>query len=271
VASAVQFPPTAQRRALRVAYCFFRTADDLVDVHGYAPDQLRAWCAEALRPASEQTDPVLLAWADLRNRYTINADLVRDLLAGIALDAEQRRFETRSDLESYCYQVASTAGLMITPIVGLQPGVTFAQAAPLAVKLGLALQLTNILRDVREDFEHGRLYLPLNDLAEAGVSETDLPQAAGNVRVRALVRALARLADGYYCEAWPGIKMLAAPANWAVGLGAAVYRAYLGAIRRQGYDVIAQRPRPSAAMRGYALVTGIRAMIRGTLSPLDLD
>src|SRR5579883_1747940 len=112
----------------------------------------------------------LRAWTDTQARYHIPHGYVTQLIEGIARDLRQQRYATFSDLTGYCYGVASTVGLMVMHIINFQG----AAALPYAVKLGIALQLTNILRDVGEDWQTGRLYLPLDELAQFGLCEDDI-------------------------------------------------------------------------------------------------
>ncbi len=247
--------PPDQRTALRVAYCFFRTVDDLADSGQCTPETLQDLCRQALRPAAEQVDPVLAAWADVRERYAVNAQYITELLDGIAADLTPRRFETLDELWSYCYHVASTAGLMIVPIIGLKPGISFETAAPYAVKLGIAAQFTNILRDIDEDLQHNRLYLPLAELARFGLTESDLRSRLVDDRFKHLMKRLIAANRTLYSEAWPGVGMLSSYGRWAVGLGSIVYRAILDEIERLDYNVLNRRARPGRLARLGVLLT----------------
>jgi len=142
-----QLLPAEKRLAIRALYAFCRTSDDLVD----QPDQdatqaLAAWVAQVHAPSPPADNAVLLAWHDTLERYHVPRSLPDELLAGIAMDLTVSRYATFDDLWLYCYRVASVVGLISMHIIGYREG-----ASPFAIKLGVALQLTNILRDVGED------------------------------------------------------------------------------------------------------------------------
>ncbi len=247
--------PPEQRTALRVAYCFFRTIDDLVDSGHCTPEILQELSRQVMRPGEEQTDPVLAAWADVRERFAVNPQYVTELLGGIASDLAPQRFETFDELWHYCYCVASTAGLMIVPIIGLKSGVSFEAAAPYAIKLGMALQFTNILRDIDEDLQQNRLYLPLAELTRLGLTESDLRARLVDDRYKHLMKRLIDVNRTLYSEALPGVGMLSTHGRWAVGLGAVVYRAILDEIERVNYDVLTRRASPGRLARLGVLLT----------------
>src|SRR5690606_11050910 len=144
--------------------------------------------------------PVVIAWTDARMRYGIPQTYAEQLIEGVAQDLNRSRYRTFDQLSVYCYSVASTVGLMSMHIIGF----VGLDAIPYAVKLGVALQLTNILRDVREDWESGRLYLPQEELDAYGLGEEDV--AAGQVdgRCRAFMRYQIARNRQLYEEAWPG-------------------------------------------------------------------
>ncbi len=200
--------PPDQRTALRVAYCFFRTIDDLVDSGHCTPETLQELRRQVIQSAEEQTDPVLAAWVDVRERYAVNPQYITELLDGIESDLLPQRFETLDELWRYCYCVASTAGLMTVPIIGLKSGVSFETAAPYAIKLGMALQFTNILRDVGEDLQQNRLYLPLAELTRLGLTQADLRARHVDDRFKHLMKRLITINRTLYSETWPGLGML---------------------------------------------------------------
>jgi len=137
---------------------------------------LAAWRERALAPHPPDDDPVALAWADTRACYRIPLRYAEQLIEGVAADLGAVRYATFDDLAAYCYGVASTVGLMSMHIIGFSGP----EAIPYAVKLGVALQLTNILRDVAEDWRMGRLYLPLDELAAYGLGEGDIARLAAH-------------------------------------------------------------------------------------------
>jgi phytoene synthase len=192
-------------------------------------------------PPPGECAPVVLAWADTRRRFGIPQALADELLAGVGMDIGIARYATWADLWIYCYRVASTVGQMSMHITGA----VHPQAANYAIRLGIALQLTNILRDVGEDARQGRIYLPLADLARFGCPPADLFAGRVSDRFVALMRFEIARARALYTQAWPGIAMLAPDSRLAVAAAAAVYRAILDRIEAQNYDVFSQRARVS--------------------------
>lgn len=237
--------PPAKRRAARALYAFCRVTDDLVDEIPAAARQdlgavrtsLEEWRKRALSPNAYIEDPVIAAWTDTRIRYHIPQRYAEQLVAGVAYDLAHYRYQTFEELSAYCYGVASTVGLMSMCIIGFEGQ----QAIAYAVKLGVALQMTNILRDVGEDWKSGRLYLPQEELAEYGLSEADI--AAGRVdnRWRAFMRFQIARNRQIYDEAWPGIALLNADGRFSIAAAAELYRGILDDIEAHDYDVFSRR------------------------------
>lgn len=241
--------PREKRRSVRALYAFCRKSDDIVDkppIGRRDPDAVRdalaAWKARSLSHTADAKDPVALAWTDARRLHGIPHRYAEQLIQGVARDITEKRYQTFADLTSYCYGVAATVGLMSMHIIGFS-GV---EAIPYALKLGVALQLTNILRDVGEDWEDGRLYLPLEDLGRFGLDEMDV--AAGKVddRWRAFMRYQIGRTRQLYDEAWPGIGLLHADGRFAIGAAAELYRAILADIEAHDYDVFSRRAHVNA-------------------------
>jgi phytoene synthase len=182
-------------------------------------------------------DPVPLAWADAQTRYGIPRGYADQLIDGITRDLRQNRYESFGELTEYCYGVASTVGLMAMHIIGFRDE----RALPYAVKLGIALQLTNILRDVGEDWRAGRLYLPLDELADFGLSEASVAESRIDDNWRSFMRFQISRARRLYDEAQDGIAMLDPDGRFAIAAAAGLYRAILEQIEANGYDVISQR------------------------------
>jgi phytoene synthase len=238
--------PSSARRAIRALYAFCRATDDLVDRTEATLAQVEAWRAASALPAHAQRQPILLAWALIRERYGVDARFQDELIDGVALDLRRQRYTTWADLERYCYLVASTVGLLSMPIIGLAPGVRFEQAAPYAIRLGIALQLTNILRDVGEDAAQGRVYFPQADLARFGLTVGDILSGVFDERFRALMRYEIARARELYASALPGIALLAPAARPAVGAAALLYRAILDRIEALGCQVYTLRASTSS-------------------------
>ena len=166
MASALLSPE--KRNAVRALYAFCRTTDDIVDNASSVNDNdLLAWRDQSLGICPRFNDPVSIAWANTRQQYRIPACFALQLIDGVSLDMHTHRYEHFESLADYCYGVASTVGLMSMHIIGFSNE----KAIRYAVKLGVALQLTNILRDIAEDYRRGRIYLPQDELNCFGITE----------------------------------------------------------------------------------------------------
>ena len=241
--------PREARRAVRALYAFCRATDDLVDRQGATSADVARWRAAVNRPAEEQADPVLLAWALTRARFGVDRRHEAELIDGVAQDLSRVRYATWAELERYCYLVASTVGLLAMPILGLARGARLEEAAPFAIQLGVALQLTNILRDVGEDAAHGRVYLPESDLARFGLTDADILCGTHDARFIALMQFEIARARQLYEAALPGVALLSPAARPAVGAAALLYKAILNRIESLGYQVHSQRASTSARQK----------------------
>ena len=238
--------PAAKRNSVMALYAFCRLSDDLVDEADEQGDRrtamskaridLDSW-ARLCADGSDKEHPVVQAWCDTRSRFDIPRELPEELLAGIRMDLSIDRYETWDDLWVYCYRVASTVGLMSMYITGTDT----MEAVPYAVQLGVALQLTNILRDVGEDAASGRIYLPAEDMARFGYTEEMLLSGVMNRNFVELMRFEIARAQELYELAWPGIAMLPADSRPAVAAAATVYRGILRKIVEHRYDVFGNR------------------------------
>jgi len=236
--------PGAKRRAARALYAFCRRSDDLVDRsqagEAHIAKELQLWRNRALgggQISKEQgnSDPealTLLAWTDTRHRYRIPQLYAEQLIQGIAADLGKVRYQTFDQLAQYCYGVASTVGLMSMHIIGF----TGPEAIPYAIRLGVALQLTNILRDVGEDWRNGRFYLPLEELAAYHLTEDDIARGQVDDRWRTFMRFQLARARRLYEESWPGVEMLNQDGRFAIGAAAYLYRGILDEIEKLDYD-----------------------------------
>jgi phytoene synthase len=231
--------PEEKRLAVHALYAFCRTIDDIVDetsADGRQHD-LNRWRRIVRTLQAPDDDPVALAWVDTINRYHIPTQYAQQLLDGVNRDLTQTRYQTFDDLATYCYGVASTVGLMSMYIVGFRSK----EAVSYAIRLGVALQMTNILRDVGEDFRNGRIYLPQDELSRFGLCESDL--AAGTVtdNWRAFMRFQIERTRRLYAEAWPGVKMLESDGQFSIGAAATFYSGILDDIEAHDYDVFSRR------------------------------
>jgi phytoene synthase len=183
-----------------------------------------------------------VAWTDTRTRYGIPQRYAEQLIDGLARDLHQTRYTTFPDLATYAYGVASTVGLMSMHITGFSGP----EAIPYAVKLGVALQLTNILRDVGEDWQNGRVYLPQDELEAFGLTEADLASGRMDDRWQAFLRFQIDRNRQLYAEAWPGIALLDPDGKLAIAAAARFYEAILDDIEANDYDVFKRRAHVSA-------------------------
>jgi len=238
--------PKPKRQALCAVYAFMRRCDDITDDTSLPlrdrREKLETWLNDFHRVlAGQPTDePVLLALADTQRKYRIPIELLNQLAYGTGMDVQEQgsseltvQYKTFDDLYVYCYRVASVVGLVCIRVFGYRdPG-----AEPLAERLGLAFQLTNIIRDVREDAEMGRVYIPQEDLANYGISPTEFRTATDAARFRTLLAMEADRAREYYSsgdELIPLIDEDSQPALWVL---ATIYRRLLDKIAAQQYDV----------------------------------
>ena len=237
--------PSAARRAIRSLYAFCRSSDDLVDCSNTTAQDLDAWRTEVNLPSALQRNPLLYTWATVREEYPIDRRYERELLDGIAMDLNVSVYRTWEELRTYCYLVASTVGLLSMPVIGNAKGVRFEQAAPFAIQLGIALQLTNILRDVGEDAARGRVYLPEEDLTAFGLTRADILNQVNDQRFTNLMKFEIGRARSLYAEALPGISLLHPGARPAVGAAALIYEAILQEIEAIDYRVFEKRAHTS--------------------------
>jgi 15-cis-phytoene synthase len=248
VASALLFG--ARRRAAFALYAFCRRLDDVVDTGPAAGLAGRLRLARAVvaslyqgaaaPPAALPLWPPaeLAALADTIARFHIPEGPFQDLLSGMEMDVRGVRYRRFAELDRYCYCVAGTVGLMLCPVLGY----SHPAALPAAADLGRAMQLTNILRDVKEDAARGRVYLPSEELSAFGLEEADLRRGQVDERLRAFLRWQIARARAYYARAALGVRYLKGfGTRRMVRLMGALYGGILLAIEAQGYDVFSAR------------------------------
>ncbi|PSN19869.1 phytoene synthase [filamentous cyanobacterium CCP5] len=243
-----------KRRAIWAIYVWCRRTDELVDgpqSQNTNESTLDRWEAhlESIF-AGNPIDDVDLAMVDTLERFPLDMQPFRDMIAGQRMDLHRSRYETFSELELYCYRVAGTVGLMSTTVMGVDSSQYTApwhcpqlQQAPIeeAIALGIANQLTNILRDVGEDVRRGRIYLPLEDLERFNYTETDLIQGVIDSRWRDLMQFQIQRARTFYRVAEKGIGRLSEDARWPVWSALILYRKILEVIEENQYDVFNRR------------------------------
>ena len=253
----IRLLPPAKRRGLAVIYAFARRIDDIGDgtLPGQRADMPAGEKIAALEQAREAVlhlsqpdgdDPVLLALADVKRNFPVPMEAFGELIDGCVADVRGTHYETFEDLHYYCRCVAGSIGRLSLGIFGTRHDL--AEAARLADSLGVALQLTNILRDIREDHQNGRIYLPAEDLVKFEV-DLDAPNPAQFTR---LVEFEAERARDWYATGWQLLPMLDRRSAACTGAMAGIYRQLLERIAAQ----------PGAVLNGrVSLSTGEKAMV----------
>ncbi|MGA8531646.1 MAG: phytoene/squalene synthase family protein [Acidobacteriaceae bacterium] len=275
--------PRHKRDAICAVYAFMRHADDVSDDESRTRAQRRAdldaWLDFWHRAAAgaHTTDPVFLALADTRLRFSIPMDLLDQLVHGTAMDldnalneiayeeAQEARpwdtYATFEDLRRYCYYVASVVGLVCIRIFGYSDP----RAEKLAEDTGIAFQLTNILRDVREDAERGRIYLPLEDLDRHNVRIQELAALRDGSHMtlnqRELLEGIARRAEDYYASGRQLLPLISADARPALWVLITIYHRLLRRIEHRGFDVFSERV-------SVPLTTRLGILLRGLIQIL---
>ncbi len=237
------FLPPPRRAAMYAVYAFCREVDDIVDSGLPIPeaaDRLEGWRQELQRAfAGQPTHPITQELAHYRRLFDLPTQPFYDILAGMAMDLQNCRYQTLADLELYCYRVAVTVGLIAIRIFihGQEPDSwEEGREQRFARQLGLALQWTNMVRDVAEDARMGRIYLPQQWLAEGGVVEGDIVGQCWTPALGGVLRRLGDLAEAYYREA---DALIVSPQERRVLMPAlfmgALYRSCLNRLREQDF------------------------------------
>jgi 15-cis-phytoene synthase len=258
----------AKRRAIIAVWDFCRAIDDTVDdatVDSEAQrveafDALAAWRKEidaVFTPGVAPATPQGRSLQPLARLFRLPRRPLEDLIDGVSMDVGYRRYRTFNELYQYCYKVASTVGLICVEIFGCRE----AASRDYAVDLGIALQLTNILRDVKTDLDRGRLYIPLDDLTRFNVTEDMLRCAHRDEAVTALLRHQAARAREYYQRASRGLPRDDARRLVAAEIMSAIYRAILDEIELRDFDVFSEVVRiPNSQRLSIAFRTWVRIM-----------
>lgn len=231
--------PRERRWATFALYGFCRYADNLIDnPRRRSIEELRTEIESVLIElkiayrTQESEHPILRPFILSAHRFGIPAEYPIELLKGVQMDLEKTRYETFDELYLFCYRVAGVVGLMMTHVLGYKDEAAFQYAE----KLGVAMQLTNIIRDIKEDKEMGRIYLPLEELRQFGVKEQDILRENMSENLRQLLKFSTERAYQYYHEANPGIPMLANESQFAIYAASKIYRAILLKFERQDYN-----------------------------------
>jgi 15-cis-phytoene synthase len=244
----IRLLPSSKRQGLAVIYAFARRIDDIGD--GTMPPEDKIVALEAARAqvldltAPPADDPVLIALADVQRNFPVPMPAFGELIDGCVADVRGHTYQTFEDLHWYCRCVAGSIGRLSLGIfgTGADPG----QAAGLADSLGVALQLTNILRDIREDYGNGRVYLPAEDLAKFDCDPATLGQPAPPPGFTRLVEFEAERARDWYATGWKLMAMLDRRSAACTGAMAGIYRCLLDRITAD----------PAAVLRGRVSLSG---------------
>ena len=231
--------PEDRRNAMCAMYAFMRYCDDLSDEPGANTAAIEGWrqAMEHALAGSPEENPVWPAFLDTVARYKIPHQYFRDMIAGVASDLEPRTIQTFDELYAYCYRVASVVGLVTVHIFGF----TTPDALPLAEKCGIAFQLTNILRDVKEDSELGRVYFPAEELARYRLTREDLQTGHRSERFCDFMEFQIARARQYYRESEPLVEMVDREAKASLRAMIAIYSGLLERIAESPGDVLARR------------------------------
>jgi len=274
----IRLLPPAKRRGLAVIYAFARRIDDIGD--GTLPAGQKIADLEQARQAvlnlngNSYDDPVLLALADVKRSFPVPMEAFGELIEGCVADVRGTRYETFEDLHYYCRCVAGSIGRLSLGIFGT--GHDLDEAARLADSLGVALQLTNILRDIREDHQNGRIYLPAEDLAKfdvdpaclGGTTPPDPPAHGGAARppipsgFTRLVEFEAERARDWYATGWQLLPMLDRRSAACTGAMAGIYRQLLEQIAAQPGAVLNRRVSLSTGEKAMVAVRALAGRIR---------
>lgn len=228
-----------KREAMNTVYAFCRKTDDIVD-DGNEPDELKY---EKLRKWRNEFEKALRGNSEIQllnrlvvyiQQFNIPLDPFFELIAGVEMDLQRKRFLTFDDLSNYCYLVASTVGLMCIEIFGYKNSST----KDYAVNLGKAMQLTNILRDVKKDYENGRIYLPLNDMQMFNYSEEDLKNKIYNPHFYNLMKFQAERAQYFFNKANESLQLEDKRSLFAARAMQHIYYRLLKKLEAENFDVI---------------------------------
>ncbi|WJV45084.1 presqualene diphosphate synthase HpnD [Streptomyces flavofungini] len=266
----IRLLPAPQRRAMSALYAFSRRVDDIGDgvlepeVKGARLNDTRALLARVRdgEVAEDDTDPVAVALSHAARHFPIPLGGLDELIDGVLMDVRGETYETWDDLKVYCRCVAGAIGRLSLGVFGTEPGALHAERAPeYADTLGLALQLTNILRDVREDALEGRTYLPADDLAKFGCSAgfADSEPPAGS-DFAGLVHFEVRRARALFAEGYRLLPMLDRRSGACVAAMAGIYRRLLDRIEREPEAVLRGRVSLPGREKAYVAVRGLSGL-----------
>ncbi|XP_020079811.1 phytoene synthase 2, chloroplastic-like [Ananas comosus] len=248
-----------RRRAIWAIYVWCRRTDELVDgpnASHITPSALDRW-EKRLEDlfAGRPYDMLDAALSDTVSKFPVDIQPFKDMIEGMRMDLKKSRYENFDELYLYCYYVAGTVGLMSVPVMGIAPEskATTESVYNSALALGIANQLTNILRDVGEDARRGRIYLPQDELAQAGLSEEDIFRGKVTGKWRNFMKSQIKRARMFFQEAEKGVTELSQASRWPVWASLLLYRQILDEIEANDYDNFAKRAYVSKAKKLLAL------------------
>ncbi|WP_064092221.1 phytoene/squalene synthase family protein [Rossellomorea aquimaris] len=233
--------PKDQKKAVWAVYAFCRKVDDLVD-EGLRPiedlQEFESQFESFLDGEFDHNQPMWVALSDVFYHYDMDTQAFKDMIKGQRMDIDEKIYRTVQDLLEYSYHVASTVGLMLLPI--LAPGKE-RELREDGIHLGYAMQITNILRDIGEDLERGRLYIPQDLLVKYEYTITDLQSHKNNQAFRQIWEELAQIAESFYEKSFRTMNLYPLYSRTPVKGAALLYRAILKEIRKNQYNVFSQK------------------------------
>jgi len=247
--------PAEKRAAMCAIYAFMRRSDDIADSTAnpdVAAEGLRQWRAtvDAALRGETTGEPTLPALADTVKRYRIEPRYFHELLDGTEMDQHVTQYRTFDELYRYCYHVASVVGLVVLPVFGYKDKAALVPAEA----CGIAFQLTNILRDVKEDAGLGRVYLPAEDLKRFGVEEADIMNSRTTPQFLELMKFEADRAREYYRKARPLLDMIEPDSRGTLAVMMAIYGGILDKIVAKNYAVFDEKIRLSTAEKLWIML-----------------
>jgi phytoene synthase len=265
---AARFLPKHKQKAVYPIYAFCRKVDDEIDETAeenereailavenlgaklnfiYEEEEKRRRGEKEINPQSNlsSSEYIFAAWQDLLKTYKIPQNLPLELMRGVVQDTRVKRYETFEELYVYCYRVASTVGLMSSEILGYQDK----KALEYAEAMGIGMQLTNILRDVKEDAEKGRIYLPQEDLRKFGIVEAQIFAGEMDENFVRLMKFQISRARDFYRKGEKGISLLEKDSRFTVLLASRIYGKILDQIEAQNYNVFKRRASTTKAQK----------------------
>jgi phytoene synthase len=246
--------PSEKRQAIYAAYAFCRLCDDIADEEQPVEDKMTRFAEtrDLLAKSFHEVpnDPIFTALKDAIDTFHIPQSYFEEVIDGVEMDLDITRFQTFDNLREYCYKVASVVGLVCIEVFGYNDP----KAREYAIDLGIAMQLTNILRDVREDAERGRIYIPLEEIEQFGYSEHELMNGIVNDAFRELMSYQAQRAREYFARGKLLIPMVSPESRPCLGVLHGVYSSVLDRIEESGYNVFERRIGLSAGEKVFLML-----------------